>query len=92
MTGIADVRRRFKQQARVIGAMGRMAFEAGADRSRSMEEIAFRKPFMAMGAELVCRNDEAGVSTLVMAVVTAFFGEGGVLGSLLDSLLFLPGF
>lgn len=72
--------------------MGRMAFKAGADGSGAVEKITGRESLVTMGAEEVCSNDKAGVSALVMAVVTAFFGEGGVDGALLDPLLlFLSG-
>ena len=42
---------------------------------------------MAMGAEEIRCNHEAGISAFVMAVGAAFFGEGGVYGALLDTLL-----
>ena len=89
MAGVADVCYRFDQQSRVVGSMGQMAFEAGTDRRRAMKEVTEGVPLMAVGAEEIRRNHVAGVGAFVMAVVAAFFGEGGVRGTLLYSLLLL---
>ncbi len=88
MTGNAELLRRFGQQVGVVSAMGRMAFAAGADSSRPMQEIACGETFMTMGAEGFSRYDEAGVGVLVMAVVTPLFGVWRVRGFLLDTFFF----
>ena len=87
MTGVAHFRRRLDQQIRVFSTVRRMALETGTNGSRAMEKITGGESLVTMGAEYIRSNHKARVGALVMAVVTAFFGEGGVYRALLDPLL-----
>lgn len=86
MTGIAYLLQRLDQQVQLISAMGCMAFETGTDSRRAMEEIAGGETLVTMGAESIRGNYEAGVGALVVAIVTAFFGKGGMNGVMLNAL------
>ena len=50
---------RFDEQVWILRRMGQVAFETAADRSGTMQEVALRETFMAMGAEGIRRDHEA---------------------------------
>ena len=59
MTGAAQFSLGFGEQAWILRRMGQVAFETAADRSGTMQEVALRETFMAMGAEEIRRDHEA---------------------------------
>lgn|GEM_PF-3932500 len=64
-----------------------MAFEACANSSRAVEEVTTGETFVAMSTESIFRYHEAGISALVVTVITFFISKGGMFRALIAILL-----